>query len=55
MNTIEQNLEKFSGDPAIESLESLAFFLIIAAGVFMLHRWLSKKEPKETIETVEEQ
>ena len=54
MNMVMQNIEKFSEDPTIKSLESFAFFLILAAGVFLLHRWLSKKEPEEVVKAIEE-
>jgi hypothetical protein len=54
MNMVMQKIEKFSEDPTVKSLESFVFFLIIAVGVFLLHRWFSKKEPEEIEETIEE-
>ncbi len=39
-----KSIETFSTNVFIKNAESVVFFLIIIVAVFLLNRWLSKKE-----------
>ncbi|MBL8026484.1 MAG: hypothetical protein JNL74_08730 [Fibrobacteres bacterium] len=44
MDNILQNLDKFSDSPFTRSVEAVVFFLLVAAAVFLLNKWLKKPD-----------